>query len=35
MYVSEDAARLITEDTERFMDRENSTTVPTKEYLVP
>lgn len=35
MYVSEEAARRISEDTERFMDRETSTTVPTKEYLLP
>jgi hypothetical protein len=35
MFVSEQAVKLIAEDTERFMDTERSTTVPTKEHLVP
>jgi uncharacterized protein (TIGR02118 family) len=34
-FVSEDAMHQIYEDTERFMDNETSTTVPTKEHLVP
>ena len=34
-FVSEEAVKLIMEDTERFMDTERSTTVPTKEHLVP
>ena len=34
-YVSEEAVKLISDDTERFMDTERSTTVPTKEHLVP
>jgi uncharacterized protein (TIGR02118 family) len=35
MFVSEEAATLIMEDTERFMDNATSTTVPTKEHLIP
>jgi len=35
MYVSEEAVQRIAKDTERFMDIERSTTVPTKEHLVP
>jgi hypothetical protein len=35
MFDSEEGMRLIFEDTERFMHHEGSTTIPTKEYLVP
>jgi EthD domain len=35
MFESEEAQRLIYEDTERFLDNDTSTTVPTKEHLVP
>jgi uncharacterized protein (TIGR02118 family) len=35
MFASEEAQRLIMEDTERFLDNGTSTTVPTKEHLVP
>jgi uncharacterized protein (TIGR02118 family) len=35
MFASEEAQRLIMEDTERFLDNATSTTVPTKEHLVP
>jgi uncharacterized protein (TIGR02118 family) len=35
MFESDEAQRLIYEDTERFLDNATSTTVPTKEYLVP
>jgi uncharacterized protein (TIGR02118 family) len=35
MFDSEEGARLIWEDTERFMSHEGSTTLPTKEHLVP
>ncbi len=35
MFESDEAQRLIYEDTERFMDNGTSTTVPTKEYLIP
>jgi uncharacterized protein (TIGR02118 family) len=35
MFDSDEGARLIWEDTERFMSHEGSTTLPTKEYLVP
>jgi uncharacterized protein (TIGR02118 family) len=35
MFESDEAQRLIYEDTERFMDNDTSTTVPTKEYLIP
>ena len=35
MFDSKEGERLIWEDTERFMDHSRSTTLPTKEYLVP
>jgi hypothetical protein len=35
MFDSDEGARLIWEDTERFMYHEGSTTLPTKEYLIP
>jgi uncharacterized protein (TIGR02118 family) len=35
MFDSEEGARLIWEDTERFMRHDGSTTLPTKEHLVP
>jgi uncharacterized protein (TIGR02118 family) len=35
MFVTEEAAELIMADTERFMDNQTSTTVPTKEHLLP
>jgi uncharacterized protein (TIGR02118 family) len=35
MFASEEGQRLIMEDTERFLDNATSTTVPTKEHLVP
>jgi uncharacterized protein (TIGR02118 family) len=35
MFESDEAQRLIYEDTERFMDNGTSTTVPTTEYLIP
>lgn len=34
-FASPESVRLIMEDTERFLDRRASTTVPTKEHLVP
>jgi uncharacterized protein (TIGR02118 family) len=35
MFDSEEGAQLIWEDTERFMRHDGSTTLPTKEHLVP
>jgi uncharacterized protein (TIGR02118 family) len=35
MFDSEEGARLIWEDTERFMNHDGSTTLPAKEHLVP
>lgn len=35
MFDSDEGMRLIMEDTERFLTPEGSTTLPTKEYLVP
>jgi len=35
MYDTEEGLRLIMEDTERFMDHDTSTTVPTNEYVIP
>jgi hypothetical protein len=35
MYDSDEGQRLIVEDTERFLDNDKNTVLPTKEYLVP